>query len=142
MRRLLVALSIISMLAGPAMARQVKKIPLGSRLRVDVLNAIRPVFEKETAGPIEFVVKRLTIYEPWAYGKVIMQRPGGDPINWKKTDYAEDLAAGMFDPGESFFLLRRVGRGWDVIHYAAGPTDVIWDGWRSEFNLPMAMFTD
>ena len=112
----------------------------GSQLRTQLLDAVRPVFEAETNGTIEIVVRRLNVLGEWAFGDVHLQRRGGGRIDWRRTKYADDFAAGMFDPGGSFFLLRRTGSIWKVMEYSTGPTDVIWDGWRTDHNLPQALF--
>ena len=126
--------------AAPVAAQSAFQPPKGSQIRAQVLDAVRPVFETETNGPIEMVVRRLNVLGEWAFGDVRLQRPGGGQIDWRKTKYADDFAAGMFDPGGSFFLLRRTGSVWRVMEYATGPTDVIWDGWRTDHKLPQKLF--
>ena len=121
-------------------SQQIVQPPRGSELRAELLDAARPTFEEETGGPIEFVVKRLNVIGDWAFGEVRLQRPGGRPIDWTRTMYAEDYAAGMFDPSGSFFLLHNAGPYWEVVEYATGPTDIAWDGWRLDYGLPLAMF--
>ena len=112
----------------------------GSALRAEVLDAVRPVFEGETGGLVEFVVRRLNVIGDWVYGEVQWKRPGGRAIDWRKTPYAEDFAAGMFDPAASNFLLRRSGATWAVTEYSLGPTDVVWVSWRLDHQLPLALF--
>lgn len=121
-------------------AQRIVQPKRGTSLRAELLDAARPVFEVETGGPIEFVVRRLNVMGDWAFGEVRLQRPGGVPIDWRRTPYAEDIRAGMFDPGGSVFLLQRTGAGWAVLEYATGPTDVVWDGWRQDLGLPLALF--
>lgn len=121
-------------------ARRIVQPERGSKLRAELLDAVRPVFVSETGGPVEFVVKRLNVMGDWAFGEVRLQRPGGQPIDWKKTIYAEDFEAGMFDPDGSDFLLRRSTIGWVVMEFATGPTDVAWDSWRHDYRLPLALF--
>jgi hypothetical protein len=62
------------------------------------------------------------------------------PIDWRKTRYAEDFEAGMVDPAASDFLLRRTASGWTVLEFAVGATDVVWDTWRRDHGLPLALF--
>lgn len=112
----------------------------GSALRVELLNTVRPEFERETGGPIEFVVRHLNVIGEWAYGEVQAQRPGGKEIDWSRTRYGEDFAAGMFDPAASDFLLRRSPSGWMIVEFAMGPTDVVWERWRLDHGLPLALF--
>jgi len=119
---------------------QIMQPQRGSALRTNLLDTIRPVFERETGGPVEFVVQRLNVIGEWAYGEVRAQRPGGKAIDWNRTRYAEDFQAGMFDPAASDFLLRRTATGWMVVESAMGPTDVVWEGWRLDHRLPLALF--
>jgi hypothetical protein len=112
----------------------------GSRLRAELLDTVRPRFEQETGGPVEFVVRHLNVIGEWAYGEVSTQRPGGKKIDWSRTAYAEDLAAGMFDPEASDFLLRRGTSGWMIVEVAMGATDVVWESWRLDHGLPLTLF--
>ncbi len=114
--------------------------PKGSALRTGILDAARPTFEKEIGGPIEFVVTTLNVYDDWAYGDVKIQRPGGKPIDWSKTKFAEDFKQGMLETGHNLFLLQEGGDGWGMVEYAIGPTDVAWDWWRQQHNLPAELF--
>ena len=140
--RLFAALSLVCTLAlmTSAVAQSAFQPPRGSQLRAQLLDAARPAFETETNGSIEFVVRRLNVLGDWAFGDVRLQRPGGGQIDWRKTKYAADFAAGAFDPGGSFFLQRRTGSTWKVMEFSTGPTDVIWDGWRTSYKLPHQLF--
>jgi hypothetical protein len=113
---------------------------VGSPLRAELLDAARPVFENETKGSVEFVVRQLNVWQDWAFGDVTLQRPAGRPIDWRKTEYADDFKNGYFDPAGSFFLVRKVGTHWAVVEHATGPTDIAWDGWRINHHLPEALF--
>ena len=141
MRVLFLSLCIVSLLTvSEAAAQQIIQPGRGSALRAEVLDAARPVFVRETNGPVEFVVRRLNVMGNWAFGDVRLQRPGGTPIDWTRTKYGEGLRAGMFDPSGSFFLARRTAAGWSVLEFAMGPTDIAWDSWRSTYHLPNALF--
>ncbi len=139
-----IALTLMSALlvsgGGPALAQAVEHPTAGSTLRATLLDAARPVFASETNGPIEFVVHQLNVWGGWAFGDVKLQRPGGRSIDWNRTRFGEDVEGGMFDPGASFFLLRRVDGQWSVIEHAAGPTDIPWDAWRMDHKLPQELF--
>lgn len=115
----------------------------GDPLRGVLLDAARPTFVAETDGDVEFVVRRLTVWGPWAFGQVKPQRPGGSPIDWSRTSYADIHAQGDLDgDGESYFLLIRHSGEWVVHEFAIGPTDVVWAGWQVEYHLPAGMFGD
>jgi hypothetical protein len=130
---------IVMSVTEVAAERMIKPQP-GSGLRAEILDAVRPLFERETGGPVEFVVTRLNVLGEWAYGEVQAQRPGGRTIDWTRTRHAEDFEAGMFDPAASDFLLRKSGPDWAVVEYALGPTDVVWVSWRLDHRLPLAIF--
>jgi hypothetical protein len=140
MRKLVLSLVLLIFGFACAAAQSVTQPPHGSGLRKELLDAARPTFEKETAGPIEFVVHRLNVLGGWAFGDVLLQRPGGRKIDWSKTKYAEDERNGAFDPGGAFFLLKQSGSNWTVVEFATGPTDVAWDFWREEHHLPSQLF--
>ncbi len=139
-RRFLQLAASFGLMSHPAFAQGISEPPRGSALRKDVLDGARPVFEAETNGEVEFVVRRLNVLGSWAFGDVTLQRPGGRPIDWKRTKYAEAQADGAFDPAGSFFLARRTNQGWRVVTFAVGPTDVAWDTWDKEFGVPRALF--
>ncbi|MBN8911821.1 MAG: hypothetical protein J0H65_07130 [Rhizobiales bacterium] len=125
----------------PAAAQDVIVSPLkGSPLRASLLDTARPPFEREIGAPVEFVVHTLNVMDGWAFGSVRPQRPGGAPIDWQRTKFAEDVAQGMFETDISFFLLRNAGDGWQLAEIAIGPTDVAWDWWRQQHDLPYELF--
>lgn len=142
MRLILAALLAAFLTAGVAGAQAFQPIQRGDPLRKEVLDTVRPVFMGESGGDIEFVVNVLNLWEGWVFGSVSLQRPGGRAIDWRRSPIAEDYRDGMFDPGVSFFLLLRVGERWAIVDWATGPTDVVWDWWRAEYGLPVAMFQE
>src|SRR5690606_5748039 len=95
----------------PADAQTVNNVERGNPLRSQILDAARPLFERETGGPVEFVVQKLNTYDVWAFANLRAQRPGGEAIDWSLTRFGEDMAQGMFDPSNSFVLLRRADSG-------------------------------
>ncbi len=138
-RPLALAFAFLSLAAGAAEA-QIVAAERGSALRSEILDAIRPTFAAESNGAVEFVVRRVNVFGDWAYGEVVLQRPGGGTIDWSKTVYADDFAQGMFDPAQSIFLLHYTPTGWEVSEFATGPTDIAWDSWRTDHKLPRALF--
>jgi hypothetical protein len=140
---LLAAVLLVSVVSAlPLAAGDFIRPPRGSALRAALLDVARPTFVFETSGPIEFVVAKLNVLDGWAFGAVTLQRPGGGKIDWSRTKYREDHEAGMFDPGQSFFLLRGGDAGWSVVEHAVGPTDVAWDWWRQQHRIPRSLFED
>ena len=133
-------LTITIALVTPSIAQQIVQPPRGSTLRAQVLDAARPVFEAETHGPIEFVVRHLNVMQNWAFGYVQVQRPGGRAIDWSKTKYRDPFINGVMDPTQSFFLLKRMNSTWTVVEYTVGPMEAEWEEWQTKHNLPNALF--
>lgn len=131
---------VLAIMQAAARDAAVRVPPKGSPLRALLLDTARPAFEKEVGPPVEFVVKTLNVWEEWAFGDVRLQRPGGKPIDWRRTKFAEDIAQGVFETGSNFFLLQRTGDGWMLAELAIGPTDVAWDWWRQQRKLPYELF--
>jgi hypothetical protein len=127
-------------LAPVAAQDVVMEPPKGSPLRKQLLDTARPAFEREIGGPIEFVITTLNVWGPWAYGDVKLQRPGGAPIDWRRTKFAEDYAQGMLETEHNLFLLWQGGAGWALMDFVIGPTDVAWDWWRQQHKLPAELF--
>lgn len=124
-------------LCGSAVAQQTP--PPGSPLRASVLDGLRPTVQQEIGGAIEFVVSDLRVLGDWAYVAARPQRPGGAPIQWNATKFrqawADDTMSDLV-----LALLRADGRGWRVVEYAIGPTDVIWEEWMQTHRLPRRLF--
>ncbi len=139
MHRLILAAAML--LAGIAPLAAQTSPPRGSPQRAELMDALRPTAMTEIGGPIEFVVKELRVIPPWAYVFVRPQRPGGAPIDWRRTKFREDYEAGILGD-DIMALLRHDGARWNVVEYAIGPSDVAWDGWRQERRLPRRLFTD
>ncbi|MCC7250669.1 hypothetical protein [Hyphomicrobium sp.] len=137
---LLLCLSISDLAIDGAAAGDIYSPPKGTPLRAQLLDAARPTFEREVGAPVEFVVETLNVMDGWAYDNVKLQRPGGVPIDWRSTKFAEDFAQGMRETESNLFLLQQGGDGWTLVEYAIGPTDVAWDWWRQQRNLPYELF--
>lgn len=135
-----IAIAVAAVLASTAFAQHVHQPESGSPLRAELLDAARPAFVAETGGPIEFVVRRLAVSGQWAFGDVALQRPGGTPIDWTRTKFADALKQDMFNTENSFFLLRNANGRWSVAEIVVGPTDVAWDWWRQQYGIPAALF--
>lgn len=120
-------------------AQPVVSPPKGSALRAEVLDALRPVMEIEIGGQIIFVVRTLNVTGDWAFVSADPKRPGGHPIDWRKTRFRSDYEADMFS-GLVLALLRRENGRWTVAEYAIGPTDVAWVEWLEKHKLAEDLF--
>lgn len=126
-------------LASPALAQRVERVARGAPMRTELLDAMRPLFEEATGGPVEFVVRKLNVVGRFAYAEVTPQRPGGRPIDWRQTRLREAARTGTMS-NISMVLLEQSGRAWLVAEYVIGPTDVAWIPWAEARRLPEALF--
>ena len=136
-RVLILSLFMSAALCSPLAAQHTP--PPGSPLRASILDGLRPTVQSEIGGPIQFVVNELRVLQNWAYVAAKPQRPGGAPIQWNATKFrdawADDTMSDLV-----LALLWADGRGWRVIEYAIGPTDVIWEEWMNAHRLPRQLF--
>jgi len=112
---------------------------VGDPDRKAILNALRPVVEQATGGPVLFVVDILRTDGTWAYAQGTPQRPGGQPINWMATPLAQQWQSGMMSDVVMGLMVRSQGR-WLLVEHVIGPTDVAWIGWAQQHGLPHALF--
>ena len=115
--------------------------PPGSDLRRTLMDTMRPPFEDALGAPVEFVVRRLVVMGDWAFASVRPQRPGGRPIDWSRTQFAQEVRGGSFSTDASSALMRFRNGRWTLVDHAIGPTDVYWIEWEQKFNLPERFFT-
>jgi len=140
MRRIILAL-VVAAAACTRVAAQAPVIPVerGMPLRAEILDALRPSIEKETGGPVQFVISVINVMGAWAYVEAKPERPDGQPINWRATKFREAYDADMFS-GLVLALLRRGEGRWKLIGTFIGPTDVAWYEWVDKYKLPEALF--
>ena len=128
-------------IAGPAALAQVTTPQRGAPLRSAILDALRPVVERELGGKVEFVVSQMRVQGEWAYVSAQPQRPGGVAIDWRATKFRkawdDDMMSDLV-----LALLRREGNGWKVVEYAIGPTDVAWEDWIKPHGVSRHLFID
>lgn len=113
--------------------------PRGSALRKAVLDALRPRVEREIGAPVEFLVSLIHVDGPWAFVSVTPQRPGGRPIDWSRTRYADAWKNDWMSDVIQALLWHSGGR-WRVREFAFGPTDVPWIPWPQKYGLPVSFF--
>ncbi|PLW76221.1 hypothetical protein [Cohaesibacter celericrescens] len=106
----------------------------GSAERKAILDAVRPSVEADLLKPIEFVVTSMKVANNWAFVVVEPQRPGGRPIDIRKTPVAAD--ADFFDGFTTYALVNYNGSRWISKAVVIGPTDVAWEPWAEQFGAP------
>lgn len=89
--------------------------------------------------PARLEVNGLRVSGEWAFLHAAIQTPGGQPIDYKGTPFAEAAAAGGMSKSYAA-LLRGHGTEWKLVKSALGPTDVAWQPWATEFGAPAAIF--
>lgn len=126
--------------AAPLPAQEVVTPPPGSDERRHVLDAARPVVAADLGGqPLVFVVHTLRIVDGWALLEAQPQQPGGRPIDYRATAFAEAVAAGVFDDWVAV-LLRQQNGSWQVVTHVIGATDYPPAAWARAFPAPAALF--
>lgn len=89
--------------------------------------------------PAQLDVASLRVSGEWAFLYAAIQTPGGQPIDYKDTPFAEEAEAGM-KSRKYAALLRGRASEWQLVASALGPTDVAWAPWASEYGAPAAIF--
>lgn len=89
--------------------------------------------------PAHLNVKSLRVSGEWAFVYASIQTPGGQPIDYQGTPFAEAAEAGMKSRTYAG-LLRGGGEHWSLVTSAIGPTDVAWSDWSHQYSAPAAIF--
>lgn len=126
------------LLTAPALAVPVTP-KQGSQERNAVLDALRAPVQRALKKPVVFKVNHLKLQDGWAFMTGVPQRPGGKKLDYRGTAWQEAIRAGAFDDWICALLRKRRGK-WQVVDYAIGATDVVWDGWDRKYHAPRALF--
>lgn len=139
MRMLVIAVALVSIVV-PALGQGRTHTPApGSAERKAILDALRKPVERNLGQDVLFKIDHFKVSGEWAFVRGVPQQPGGQPIDYSRTEYREAIEAGAFDDGFCALLERRAGK-WTVVTYVIGATDVAWDGWWDEYGAPKAIF--
>lgn len=138
-RSLRILASILLFAAGHLFGQSVRTPAAGTAERKAIMDTLRPPVEKDLRQPVIFKVERLRVSGPWAFAFVVPIKPDGGEINYAKTRYREDLAAGAFDP-QLATLLHKEGDRWKIVESSFGATDVPWVDWPAKHRCPKALF--
>ena len=135
-RRAVLALPLLAPVAAQAF-----EPPPGSPLRREVLDALRPLTERELAPPIQYIVKGMNIDGDAAFVRATPQRLNGQKIDWHEFPFGRTIeAGGMSD--EIMALLKFEGGVWRVKEYSFGATDVPWADWPRKHRIPDRLILD
>lgn len=132
MRRFLTSLLILTLTGAPALAWD--SPAKGSTTRKAMLDAIRPIAEWNLGAPVEFVVKDLMVEGQYGWADLLVQRPGGTPIDLARAPMVlrDELPPDLIDRVDGHptmqAMLQKSGDTWVAVNWAIGPTDVWYAG--------------
>lgn len=134
---------LLTLLPLTALAEEVQKPGQGSPLRKQLVDALRPVIQKDLKQKVIFKVDVARVYEGWAFMQVHPLQPNSKPIDFTKTRYKKLIDEGVFDGSTTFALLKQNGKKWTVKDYVIGPTDVYWISWMdAPHKAPKKLFPE
>ena len=118
------------MVASPVAAQDWYEPKRGTGERKALMNALRPLAERDLGAPVEFVVYDLRVSGRRAFASVQPQRPGGTPIDIRSTPgyFRGDFSLDFMDSTQMQALYVKSGTTWVVMEYAIGATDVWFAG--------------
>ncbi|MDP2232812.1 MAG: alpha/beta fold hydrolase [Actinomycetota bacterium] len=138
-----VAVERTALKTPPTPSKDLHHPAFGSEERKAILNALRPVIERDLGQKVIFEVSDLAAKEDFVFAAVVPRKPSGAKIDYSKTRYASLLRQGWFDGGSDadvFALLRFQKGTWHVMTFVIGPTDVAYVSWWREYGAPKAIF--
>ncbi|ALR13131.1 hypothetical protein BST43_09655 [Mycobacteroides saopaulense] len=89
--------------------------------------------------PVRLDVRSLKAADGWAFLWSAMKEPGGEPIDYAGTPFAEASANGVLSK-KYVALLHQDEQGWALVDKRLGPSDVAWAGWSAQYGAPAAIF--
>jgi len=118
------------MTATPLLAQDWYEPKRGTAERKMLMNALRPLAERDLGAPVEFIIYDLRVSGNRAFASVQPQRPGGKQIDIHSTPgYARgDLSTDMMDGTHMNALYVKSGSIWVVMEHSIGATDVWFAG--------------
>lgn len=138
-RKTFLIVSAVLLLSFGALAQGVYSPEKGSKVRKDIVDALRAPVEKELDQDIIFVIDDLNVSGSWAFLAGAPKSPEGGMPDYTGTDYQEAIEGDFFD-NNIFALLRKSGGRWKVVTYLIGCTDVCYATWWKEHKAPKSIF--
>lgn len=133
-----------TLLAAGAVSAQTLRADLAKQPtnadRRTALDALRRTLQPDLGLSPKMVVNHLYVLKGFAFFTGEVRNAQGGPVDFTKTQYREAQEAGAFDGPSTVALLKKSGKGWKVLTYAIGPTDVAWACWWKEHNAPKELF--
>ncbi|MBS1720451.1 MAG: hypothetical protein JST35_08405 [Armatimonadetes bacterium] len=139
----MLALSTLGLLACTSLAQDKVVIPKsGSKERKAILDALRPIFCKETGlKNIKFSIQRIAVQQGHAFINFMPLDVSGKPVDWSKAtkEYADLRKQGILDDYSQALLEFKKGK-WVKKDIVIGPTDLAWSEWPTKYKLPRSLF--
>lgn len=111
----------------------------GSKVRKEIVDALRAPVARELDQEVIFVINDLNVSGNWAFLSGVPQKPGGGIPDYSATEYQEAIDDGYFD-NNVFALLRKSAGKWKVVKHLIGCTDVCYALWWKEHKAPKSIF--
>lgn len=121
------------------MATAAATTPVDAATRKAILDSARVPVAEALGKPVLFRVSHLAVSGDWAFLRAEMEGPGGAPVDYAGTAFAEAARHGAASRTYAA-LLRRQGGSWTVVDTAIAPTDVAWEDWPTRHRAPPAIF--
>lgn len=115
----------------------------GTALRKDILGAIHAGgLDASVHGQAnQLVVSWFKAGGDYAFVTADVQAAGGGEIDWQNSDYASEIADGLFDGPNLTAIAHKTATGWKLSEWSVGATDVAWYGaWSRLESVPCALF--
>ncbi|OHT88535.1 hypothetical protein [Mycobacteroides saopaulense] len=131
----------VGLLLAPAAAADPDATPVDPSSS-DGAALVAPALADATAQlgkPVRLDVRSLKAADGWAFLWSAMQEPGGEPIDYAGTPFAEASANGVLSK-KYVALLHQDEQGWALVDKRLGPSDVAWAGWSAQYGAPAAIF--
>ncbi|MEI2457015.1 hypothetical protein ABU614_04180 [Lysobacter firmicutimachus] len=119
---------------------QLQALQPGDADYAHLLATAQPRAEQAVGLPLQLQVDRLDRLGDWAFLLSRMRTPDGSRIDWKRSEYAEQAAAGAMSERYAALFKRDEQGPWRLVAQAVAPGDVAWESWPQEFGAPASLF--
>ena len=104
-------------------------------LRKPILDALRPLVEKDLRQRVLFRVTFIRVLGDFAFLQCEPRTPADKPLHYKSL-----IDQGVFDGPVCYALVKRVKGRWVSQVHVIGPTDVAWSNWAgAPYNAPRSL---
>jgi len=116
----------------------------GSVERKELIDDIRPEFEKYFGVPVKLVVSDLRVlYTATGMYSWLVFEPSHPKENriYKVEETKLKDQTEYFDSGlRTYTILKKDNKKWSVVTYVCSPTDVPWGCWWKQYSFPRELF--